>query len=138
MFSRFEPTYKGEVRSPMSKRSFYSLLSVAVVGVLLAIMIFPLSLFAHEEDRDGDLPHPLRMTTSTSLRTARVRCGTFDSEDPEGAGITWAIRGVDAADFTIDGNGVLSFVSSPDYENPTDRAHDALTRRSEWRRRGNG
>ena len=103
----------------MSKRSFYSLLSVAVVGALLAIMIFPLSLFAHADPRRRTRRGRPR---STSLRTARVRCGTSIQKDPEGAGITWAIRGVDAADFTIDGNGVLSFVSPPDFENPTDRA----------------
>ena len=42
----------------MSKRSFYSLLSVAVVGVLLAIMLFPLSLFAQQAD--VALAHRLR------------------------------------------------------------------------------
>ena len=45
----------------------------------------------------------------------------FDSEDPEGAAIQWNVRGVDAADFEIDSAGVLTFVNSPDYENPTDR-----------------
>ena len=121
MISRFEPTYKGEVRSPMSKRSFYSLLSVAVVGALLAIMIFPLSLFAHENpDTDHEEADHVHFPENG---TGEVR--DFDSKDPEGAGITWAIRGVDAADFTIDGNGVLSFVSPPDFENPTDQGFDA-------------
>ena len=61
----------------MSKRSFYSLLSVAVVGVLLAIMLFPLSLFAHGGG-------PRRQTSSTTMRTARTRCGTFESTTPKG------------------------------------------------------
>ena len=124
MFSRFEPTYKGEVRSPMSKRSFYSLLSVAVAGVLLAIMLFPLSLFAHEEiNDDGDLPigHDGEDHVHyAENRTDSVR--TFTSDDPEGAGIIWTVWGLDADDFTIDSGGVLRFVSPPDYENPTDRA----------------
>ena len=115
MFSRFEPTYKGEVRSPMSKRSFYSLLSVAVVGALLAIMLFPLTLSAQEAD-DGTV-------TYNENGTDPVR--TFESDDPEGAGILWTVRGLDAADFTIDSAGVLSFVSSPDFEDPTDRPHGA-------------
>ena len=31
------------------------------------------------------------------------------------------MRGVDAADFEISSTGVLTFMESPDYENPTDR-----------------
>ena len=127
MFSRFEPTYKGEVRSPMSKRSFYSLLSVAVAGVLLAIMLFPLSLFAHEENDDGDLPPGHDGESHVHYaenRTDAVR--DFTSDDPEGAGIIWTVWGLDAADFDISSNGVLSFVSSPDHENPTDRARTDL------------
>ena len=45
----------------------------------------------------------------------------FDSMDPEGAGIEWNVRGVDAADFEISSAGVLTFMESPDFENPTDR-----------------
>ena len=45
----------------------------------------------------------------------------FDSTDPEGSGIEWNVRGVDAADFEIDSAGVLTFKESPDFENPTDR-----------------
>ena len=45
----------------------------------------------------------------------------FDSTDPEGSGIEWNVRGVDAADFEISDAGVLTFMESPDFENPTDR-----------------
>ena len=45
----------------------------------------------------------------------------FESRDPEGSGIEWNVRGVDAADFEISSAGVLTFRESPDYENPTDR-----------------
>ena len=119
MISRFEPTYKGEVRSPMSKRSFYSLLSVAVVGALLAILIFPLSLFAHDED-----PLPDGHDTADHVHYDENGMGAvrdFDSDDPEEAQILWTVRGVDAADFEISSVGVLTFKESPDYENPTDR-----------------
>ena len=102
----------------MSKRSFYSLLSVAVVGALLAILIFPLSLFAHE-DADPDA-HPADDHVHYDENgMGMVR--DFDSTDPEGARIEWNVRGVDAADFEISSAGVLTFVSPPDYENPTDR-----------------
>ena len=42
---------------------------------------------------------------------------TFTADDPEGANIDWTLGGDDAALFTIAG-GVLSFLKSPDYENP--------------------
>ena len=45
----------------------------------------------------------------------------FDSTDPERSGIEWNVRGVDAADFDISSAGVLTFMESPDFENPTDR-----------------
>ena len=56
----------------------------------------------------------------------------FTAPDPEEHGIQWSIRGLDAADFEISGNGVLTFKNSPDYENPTDRelqldADDAIS-----------
>ena len=45
---------------------------------------------------------------------------TYTAVDPEGVAIAWSLSGADAADFTIAG-GVLAFVRSPDFENPTDR-----------------
>ena len=111
----------------MSKRSFYSLLSVAVVGVLLATLIFPLSLFAHEDDADPDA-HPADDHIHYGENgDGEVR--DFDSTDPEGARIEWNVRGVDAADFEISSAGVLTFKESPDFENPTDRGFslDAAT-----------
>ena len=46
---------------------------------------------------------------------------TFIAPDPEGHGIEWSIRGLDAADFEINSNGVLTFKNSPNFEDPTDR-----------------
>ena len=43
--------------------------------------------------------------------------------DPEGASISWDLRGADASFFTING-GVLQFVNSPDFEDPKDRSGD--------------
>ena len=44
---------------------------------------------------------------------------TYVASDPEGDPITWTLEGDDADDFTITG-GALSFVSSPDFEDPAD------------------
>ncbi len=41
--------------------------------------------------------------------------------DAEGAGLSYALAGPDAAAFTLDaGTGVVAFASPPDFENPTD------------------
>ena len=118
----------------MSKRSFYSLLSVAVVGALLATLIFPISLFAHEPGDTGiEDFHDTNMegNPATVAHIHYAENGMdpvreFASKDPEGARIEWNVRGVDAADFEMSSTGVLTFKESPDYENPTDRARDAL------------
>ena len=53
---------------------------------------------------------------------------TFTSDDPESEDILWDVTGTDADDFEImgdsDGNGVLRFKKSPDYEAPSDRGLD--------------
>ena len=48
---------------------------------------------------------------------------TYVGTDPEGASISWDLRGADASFFTING-GVLQFVNSPDFEDPKDRSGD--------------
>ena len=43
---------------------------------------------------------------------------TFTAVDPEGESIVWSLAGADMGDFSIE-NGVLRFMSSPDFEAPT-------------------
>ena len=43
---------------------------------------------------------------------------TYTVIDPERAMIDWSLKGIDAAEFTIDG-GVLTFDESPNYEDPS-------------------
>ena len=100
------------------------------VGVLLAMMAIlvlsspaPNGVFAHPNEPD-QTPHPGVVEGAEHIHydengTDAVR--DFDSEDPEGSGIEWNVRGVDAADFAISSTGVLTFMESPDYENATDR-----------------
>ena len=45
---------------------------------------------------------------------------TYTATDPENATITWTLEGDDTALFDLSSGGVLTFVSSPDYENPAD------------------
>ena len=94
---------------------------VVLIGALLAMMAIwvlsnpaPNGIFAHPHDpAEDDHIH------YAENGTGAVR--DFDSIDPEGSGIEWNVRGVDAADFEISSAGVLTFKESPDYENPTDR-----------------
>ena len=98
---------------------------VAVVGFLLATLVLSTALVpsgntvvGHVVDADevhGDEPDHVHYAED---RTDAVR--NFASADPENAEILWSIRGVDAADFTIDSAGVLRFASQPDFENHAD------------------
>ena len=104
-------------------------LVVMRVGALLAMMAIlvlsnpvPNGIFAHPHD-DGN-PDDMRHIHYAEKGTGMVR--DFDLIDPEGAGIEWNVRGVDASDFEISSTGVLTFIESPDFENPTDRARAAL------------
>ena len=49
---------------------------------------------------------------------------TYSITDPEGDDVTWSIAGTDAARFSINENGELSFKSPPDYEAPNDANKD--------------
>ena len=91
---------------------------------LLAALITCLVLLPGGPVQAHDDPVPTNQDTADHIHYAEN--GTdpvrdFDSTDPEGSGIEWNVRGVDAADFEISSTGVLIFKESPDYENPTDR-----------------
>ncbi len=49
---------------------------------------------------------------------------TYRATDPEGTGVSWGWSGTDSSAFTVSESGVLSFVSPPDYESPTDSGSD--------------
>ena len=48
----------------------------------------------------------------------------YNAADPENDTIEWKVTGTDADDFKINDSGELSFETSPDHENPTDRNGD--------------
>ena len=45
---------------------------------------------------------------------------TYRATDPEGSDVTWSLSGTDSNAFSIGKTGVLTFNTSPDYEDPTD------------------
>ena len=100
---------------------------LAMIAMLVISSPAPNGIFAHPHD-DGQTHIDIGVAADTDdhihihyaeNRTDAVR--DFDSKDPEGDAIEWNVRGVDAADFEISSAGVLTFMDSPDYENPTDR-----------------
>ena len=58
-------------------------------------------------------------TSLTFIETASGPVETFEHNDPESNGITWALSGTDEDDFTLT-DGVLRFASQPDVEIPAD------------------
>ena len=102
------------------------------VGALLAMMAIlvlsssePNGIFAHPHD-EGQMQDGVAADTDDHIHIHYAENGmgevrNFDSTDPEGSAIEWNVRGVDAADFVISSAGVLTFMESPDFENPTDR-----------------
>ena len=51
---------------------------------------------------------------------------TYTVSGPDAASARWSLEGDDVGDFTISSGGILSFGSSPDYENPADADTDSI------------
>ena len=51
---------------------------------------------------------------------------TYGATDPENGDIAWSLSGDDADDFEISGAGMLTFMSPPDFESPTDANADNM------------
>ena len=107
----------------------WAVVGVGTVLALVAILVIsspaPNGVFAHPHD-PGQTHIGVAADTDDHSHIHYAENGTdpvrdFDSTDPEGSGIEWSVRGVDAADFEISSAGVLTFMESPDFEDPTDR-----------------
>ena len=86
---------------------------ILFAGALLALLLLasPMRHVAHAQSL------PDEMIDYAEGDTAPVEA--FTAVDPEGESITWTKSGTDVDDFTLE-DGVLKFVNTPDYENPTD------------------
>ena len=89
-----------------------------VAAVLAALVFIAPAIFAQEAGEPMEVMYVENDTDEVI---------TFTSTDPENSGIDWDVTGTDADDFSIDDRGVLMFNSSPDFEEPTDRANDRGT-----------
>ena len=110
------------LNSPSIAANKWAVVRIGAALALLAILVIsspaPNGIFAHDPPAGPDHNADDHIHYAEN-GTGPVR--DFDSTDPEGLGIEWNVRGVDAADFEISSAGVLTFKESPDYENPTDR-----------------
>ena len=98
----------------------FALLAALAATLLLLLPGGPVQGHDHPVPADHDTVDHIHYAENG---TRPVR--SFASTDPEDARIEWNVRGVDAADFDISSAGVLTFINSPDFENPTDRSLDA-------------
>ena len=99
---------------------------MAMMAILVLSNPAPNGIFAHPHTPSVEMHDGVAADTEDHIHIHYAENGTgsvrdFMSTDPEEARIEWNVRGVDAADFEISSAGVLTFMESPDYENPTDR-----------------
>ena len=57
-----------------------------------------------------------------TLTEADYEIGSYTAYDDDGDSVAWDVSGTDAAHFSIDSDGILSFAIEPDFENPADLA----------------
>ena len=92
---------------------FAFVLAASLLAVSLMFML-PGGLL-HAQEADEPIQYPENGTGPVA---------TFTAIDPEGESVSWSLAtGDDMADFSIE-NGVLRFVSSPDFEDPADDGMD--------------
>ena len=89
------------------------LLAGALVAVLLLASVE--RDLAHAQTNDNNLP----AETIDYAEGGTAPVAGYTAVDPEGESIVWTVTGPDNEAFTIDG-GVLTFNSTPNYENPDD------------------
>ena len=64
------------------------------------------------------------ITTTDYVENGTTPVATYAVADAEDSTITWSLSGDDSGDFSISSAGVLSFSTSPNYEDPTDADAD--------------
>ena len=74
-------------------------------------------------DVDEGLP-TVEVTGATAVGYEENGTGAVGTYTSSEAGATWSLSGEDMDDFSISSDGVLSFMSSPDFEAPTDADAD--------------
>ncbi len=78
------------------------------------------------DDEEPNSPPVVATTSPISVPENQTSVATLQATDPDGDAITgWSIAsGADGALFSVTNGGVLSFVTAPDYESPSDTGGD--------------
>ena len=71
-----------------------------------------------------EVPPAVEVTGSTAVDYEENGTGAVGTYTSSEAGATWSLSGEDMDDFSISSDGVLSFMSSPDFEAPADADAD--------------
>ena len=112
--------------TPLSTRKRPAPLILVFLVALTAGLLLLLPVQAHDPAESPAGHDTLNHIHYAENGTDPVR--TFTSEDPENQAILWDVTGLDADDFEImgdsNGNGVLSFKKSPNFERASDRGLD--------------
>ena len=69
---------------------------------------------------ENDSPEVTGQSSVDYAENGAADVATYTADDPEGTSITWSLSGNDSGDFSISNGGVLTFSTSPDYEDPAD------------------
>ena len=73
---------------------------------------------------ENDSPEVTGQSSVDYAENGAADVATYTADDPEGTSITWSLSGNDSGDFSISNGGVLTFSTSPDYEDPADADTD--------------
>ena len=102
----------------MKNTSAYAVLTrFGIIAAILATLMFIAPAATAQEVVGGTCKDDFKCTYPEN---AEGPVQSFTAEDEEGDAIEWSLEGDDAGDFDITG-GVLTFKSSPDFEEPADK-----------------
>ena len=94
----------------------------AVLHVTVLVLVFTLPAPAGAQN---SAPVVSGNTAIKYADQSTVAVHTYTANDPDGDTVTWSLSGPDSGDFNIGADtGILTFKSSPDYDNPADADTD--------------
>ena len=114
---RSSPDY--EAPNDMDTDNLYEVTIRASDGSLMSTI--DVEVTVTDANESGNITGP---TSTDYPENGTGTVATYSATDPEGNDITWSVAGTDAARFSINATGELSFRSSPDYEAPNDANKD--------------
>ena len=84
----------------------------------------PVTVTVTEVNEGPEVTGRTGFTISENQELAGATYTAVDPENPSAAITRWSVTGRDAADFTIDDSGELTFRNTPDHERPADSGRD--------------